>query len=208
MPFYQVCATVHHEANCVIEANDPDHAIAIATELSGMDFEELGLTNGSETSVDSVELTDEEPAPYFYEILEGYATILSDAENHDRWSAENSRVGCSANRIASHEKESDGCDDLACVHRASLYLYSQALFNPADDCRGISWRRLQWANGATSENCSAARAMVANAPHCRQTFAVHHRGDTFNSWNRSFVVDLSGARPRHCKCEVLSMAVS
>jgi hypothetical protein len=74
MPFYQVCATVHHEANCVIEANDPDHAVAIATELSGIDFEELGLTNGSETSVDSVELTDETPAPYFYEILEGLSS--------------------------------------------------------------------------------------------------------------------------------------
>jgi len=137
-----------------------------------------------------------------------YAAILSDAENHDRWSAENSRVGCSASRIASHEKDSDGCDDLACVHRASLYLYSPCLFNAVDECRGISWRRVRWANGATRENYSAAKAKAANAPHCRQTFAVHHRGDTFNSWNRSFVVDLSGARPRHCKCEVLSMAVS
>ena len=53
-----------------------------------------------------------------------YATILSDAENHDRWSVENSRVGCSVSRIASHEKDGDGCEDLACVHRASLYLYS------------------------------------------------------------------------------------
>jgi hypothetical protein len=39
-----------------------------------MDYEELGLTNGSETSVDSVELTDETPAPYFYEILEGLSS--------------------------------------------------------------------------------------------------------------------------------------
>jgi hypothetical protein len=74
MPFYQVWATVHHEAQCVIEANDPDHAVAIATHLSGMDFEELGLTNGSETSVDKIEETTDEPHPYFYEILEGMAS--------------------------------------------------------------------------------------------------------------------------------------
>jgi hypothetical protein len=97
-----------------------------------------------------------------------YAAILSDAENHDRWSVENARVGCSASRIASHEKDGDGCEDLASVHRTILYLYSQALFNAADECRGISWRRLQWANGATSENYSAAKAMVTNAPPCRQ----------------------------------------
>jgi len=36
MPFYQVWATVHHEATCVIEANDQDHAVAIATALSGI----------------------------------------------------------------------------------------------------------------------------------------------------------------------------
>jgi hypothetical protein len=41
MPFYQVVATVHHEAQCVIEANDSDHAVTIATALSGMDYEEF-----------------------------------------------------------------------------------------------------------------------------------------------------------------------
>ena len=77
MPFYQVWATVHHEAQCVIEANDYDHAVEIATGLSGMDFEELGLTNGSETSVDKIEETTETPAPYFYELISDTDTQFS-----------------------------------------------------------------------------------------------------------------------------------
>ena len=40
------------------------------------------------------------------------------------------------NGIASHKKDGDGCDDLACVHRTSLYLYSLCLFNAADEYRG------------------------------------------------------------------------
>ena len=39
---------------------------------------------------------------------------------------------------------------------------------------------------------------------CRQTFAVQHRGDTFNTLNCGFAVDFSGARPRHWKSECLS----
>ena len=39
---------------------------------------------------------------------------------------------------------------------------------------------------------------------CRQTFAVQHRGDTFNALNCGFAVDFSGARPRHWKSECLS----
>ena len=44
--------------------------------------------------------------------------------------------------------------------------------------------------------------------HCRHAFSVQHRGDKFNTLNRCFIVDLSGARPRHWKSEVLSIRTS
>ena len=48
-------------------------------------------------------------------------------------------------------------------------------------------------------------ANAANAPQCRQATAVQHRGVTSNALNRRFAVNLSGARPRHWKSEVLSI---
>ena len=41
--------------------------------------------------------------------------------------------------------------------------------------------------------------------HCRHAFSVQHRGDKFNTLNRCFIVDLSGARPRHWKSEFLAI---
>jgi hypothetical protein len=74
MPFYQVWATVHHEATCVIEANDQDHAVAIATALSGIDYDNLGYTNGAETSVDEIVPTEEKPSSTFYDIIESLSS--------------------------------------------------------------------------------------------------------------------------------------
>jgi hypothetical protein len=71
MPYYTVYATIHYEAQCVIEANDPDHAVAIATHLTGIQYDELGLTNGQEVSVDEIVecASGESPSATYYEIL-------------------------------------------------------------------------------------------------------------------------------------------
>lgn len=74
MPFYQVYATIHYEAQAVIEANDYDHAVAIATAMSGIDYDNIGLTNGAETSVDSIVPTEEKPSSTFYDILESLSS--------------------------------------------------------------------------------------------------------------------------------------
>jgi len=60
----------------------------------------------------------------------------------------------------------------------------------------------------TSGNCSAMRAKVANAPHCRQACAVQYSAVTLNGWNRRFTMDLSGVRPRRWKSEVLSIGMA
>ena len=57
-------------------------------------------------------------------------------------------------------------------------------------------------------NHSAARAKVANVPQCRQTFVLQHRIVTVIARNRRFTVDLSGARPRRLKSEVLSITMN
>ena len=46
---------------------------------------------------------------------------------------------------------------------------------------------------------------ILPANQCRQTFALQHRIVTLIARNRRFTVDLSGARPRHWKSEVLSI---
>jgi hypothetical protein len=74
MPFYQVYATIHYEAQGVIQANDYDHAVAIATAMSGIDYDNIGLTNGAETSVDSIVPTEEKPSSTFYDILESLSS--------------------------------------------------------------------------------------------------------------------------------------
>ena len=55
-----------------------------------------------------------------------------------------------------------------------------------------------------SEETTSRRRRVANESQCRQTFVLQHRIVTLIARNRSFTVDLSGARPRRWKSEFLS----
>ena len=47
---------------------------------------------------------------------------------------------------------------------------------------------------------------MSQVDRTQAVFGFQHRGDTFNALNRRFAVDLSGARLRHWKSEVLSIA--
>jgi hypothetical protein len=46
---------------------------------------------------------------------------------------------------------------------------------------------------------------MSQVDRTQAAFGFQHRGDTLNALNRRFAVDLSGARLRHWKSEVLSI---
>ena len=65
-------------------------------------------------------------------------------------------------------------------------------------------RNVPYANAANTGEQKLLRG-EGEGRHCRHAFSVQHRGDKFNTLNRCFIVDLSGARPRHWKSEFLAI---